>query len=101
PLEGDKPDYPEIEALTRDIPKRSGEKIEPQKPRAPEPEKPAPRAAPATVVITSPKASAEKDDKIDPALQTVRSRIAALLDQDIDQCLAEIEILPPALANDS
>lgn len=36
-----------------------------------------------------------------PELQAVRKRIAALFDEDVNKCLAEIEILPPALANDS
>jgi serine/threonine protein kinase len=50
-------------------------------------------AGPATIAVTTAKAN--------PELETVRKRVETLFGEDIDKCLAEIEILPPDMANDS
>jgi serine/threonine-protein kinase len=60
------------------------------------------KAATQTVVPREAKPDESKSTSdISPELLAVRRRIALLFDEDVDKCLAEIEILSPVLANDS
>jgi serine/threonine protein kinase len=92
-----KSDYPEIEALRLDIEKRNTKKAEAEKQEPRKSDKVVP-PSPETIVMTGQNA---KGENLSPELLAVRKRIAALLEEDIDKCLAEIEILSPAMANDS
>jgi len=87
-------DYSGIDVLRRQLERKSSGPVE--ETRRPE-TKPSQDAT--TVGATVVGAKSGRDDA-SPELQRVRQKIKALLDQDVDRCLAEIEILSPDLASD-
>ncbi len=85
-------DYPEIETLRLEIQKKNAEIAEAEKQQA--------RRRQGGATKRKDAAKAVKMEDVSAELQASRRRIAALLEDDVDKCLAEIEILPPAMAHD-
>jgi serine/threonine protein kinase len=91
-------DYSGIDVLRRQIDRKSSGPIE--ETRRSEAKLSSDATTVGAIGVTVVMGAKSGRDDASPELQRVRQKIKALLDQDVDRCLAEIEILSPDLASD-